>query len=297
MARNLRAILALVCVVVLSAATTEPASSWDDADWAIFHKKATWALDTGLAARSMGETVAAVGRSFVGTAYVPHTLEAEGPERLVVDFRHLDCVTFVENTLALSLFVHQPNAATLLQDRARAEARYGTLLTQVRYRGGALDGYASRLHYFSDWIGDAQAKGLVTDVTEALGGVREPDALDFMSAHPAAYRQLADSTNLARTLQEEARLSSVGRWSIPEARLAAVAPSIQDGDVIAVTSTVPGLDVAHTGLALWVGGTLRLLHAPLVGDSVQISEEPLAERILRIRTQDGVMVARPTEAR
>jgi len=297
MARNLRVVMALVCVVVLSAATTEPASSWDDADWAIFQTKATWALETGLPALSMGETVAAVGRSFVGTAYVPHTLEVEGPERLVVDFRHLDCVTFVETTLALSLFVHQPNAATLLENRARAEAQYGALLIRVRYRGGVLDGYPSRLHYFSDWIGDAQAKGLVTDVTEALGGVRAPDAVDFMSEHRAVYRQLADSTNLARTRREEARLSSVGRWFIPEGRVAAVAPYIQDGDIIAVTSTVPGLDVAHTGLALWVGGTLRLLHAPLVGDSVQISEEPLAERILRIPTQDGVMVARPTEAR
>ena len=82
---------------------------------------------------------------------------------------------------------------------------------------------------------------------------------------------------------------------MPEERLAAVAPSIRDGDIIAATSTVAGLDVAHTGLALWVDGTLRLLHAPLVGDSVQISEESLPQRIRRIRGQDGILVARPTE--
>jgi hypothetical protein len=35
------------------------------------------------------------------------------------------------------------------------------------------------------------------------------------------------------------------------------------------------------------------MHAPLVGDSVEISTQPLAQRILRIERQDGIMVARP----
>jgi hypothetical protein len=76
-----------------------------------------------------------------------------------------------------------------------------------------------------------------------------------------------------------------------------VAAGIRDGDVIAATSTVAGLDVAHTGLALWVDGSLHLLHAPLVGDSVEISTVPLAERILSINGQDGILVARPMEPR
>jgi len=58
---------------------------------------------------------------------------------------------------------------------------------------------------------------------------------------------------------------------------------------------VPGLDVAHTGIALWVDGELRLLHAPLVGEVVQISEASLAERILRIDGQDGIIVVRAVE--
>jgi len=72
-----------------------------------------------------------------------------------------------------------------------------------------------------------------------------------------------------------------------------VAHRIRSGDVIAATSTVEGLDVAHTGLALWRDGTLHLLHAPLVGEAVQVSEVSLADRIRRIEGQDGIMVARP----
>ena len=116
-----------------------------------------------------------------------------------------------------------------------------------------------------------------------------------MSTHADAYRQLADPEVLEATRATEARLSAAGRRYVPEDRIASVAGRIRNGDVIAATSTVPGLDVAHTGLALWIDGALHLLHAPLVGESVQISEVPLAERILRIGSQDGIMVARPQE--
>ena len=56
-----------------------------------------------------------------------------------------------------------------------------------------------------------------------------------------------------------------------------------------------GLDIAHTGIALWRDGQLHLLHAPLVGGVVQVSEVSLANRIQRIGGQDGIMVARPLD--
>lgn len=276
--------------LVLAAA----APGWDDADWTVFETKVRWALDARLDTLAMGETVAAVGRSFVGTAYVPRTLEGEGPERLVINFRGLDCVTFVENALALAHFVHLPDAERLLLNRGEAELRYEAILTKIRYRGGVLNGYPSRLHYFTDWIADAQAKGLAEDITGALGGVADEEAVDFMTTHAPAYPQLADTENLAAVRSTEERLTERGRRYVPEGGLTAAAASIRNGDIIAATSTVKGLDVAHTGLALWVNGTLRLLHAPLVGDSVQISEESLPRRIQRIQGQDGIVVARPT---
>jgi len=269
---------------------------WDDADWAIFQDRARWALDHRVDTLPIGEAVAAIGRTFVGTPYVPRTLEAEGPEHLVIDFRGLDCVTFVETALATARFVRQPGAAGLLERRAAAEARYDALLTQLRYRGGDLDGYPSRLHYFTDWIADGARKGLLRDVTQELGGVRDTEPVDYMTTHAEAYRQLAGSpADVAAIRGVEERLSAAGRWYVPQDRIDQAAPDIRDGDVIAATSAVPGLDVAHTGIAIWIDGTLHLMHAPLVGDSVQISEQSLAQRIRRISGQDGIIVARPLE--
>lgn len=269
---------------------------WQDTDWRIFETKVRWALEERVDTLPMGAAVAAIGRTFVGTPYTPHTLEAPGPEALVVNFRELDCVTFVETVFALARFVKASGAGALVADRAAAEARYGDLLEEIRYRGGRLDGYPSRLHYFSDWILDGVAKGLVVDVTRELGGVPVTDVIDFMSTHPEAYRQLGeDPAHLEAIRATEARLSAQERWYVPEGGLSVAAPGIRDGDIIAATSTVDGLDVAHTGLALWVDGRLHLMHAPLVGDSVEISTEDLPARIRRISGQDGVIVARARE--
>jgi len=227
----------------------------------------------------------------VGTPYVPKTLEEPGPEHLVIDFRAFDCVTFVENTFALARFLRTPEARHL-DDRAAAEARYDRLLTEIRYRGGRLDGYPSRLHYFSEWISDGVAKGLLTNMTERLGGVRDTSRIDFMTEHSSAYRQLADSAHVDAMRSVEARLSREGRWYVPQDEIDAASGGIRDGDIIAVTSTVPGLDIAHTGIAIHVDGRVHLLNAPLVGSSVQISEKPLGDRVRGISSQDGIMVAR-----
>ena len=179
-----------------------------------------------------------------------------------------------------------------LEDRPAAEARYAGYLEELRYRGGHLAGYASRLHYFSEWLSDNAARGRLRLLTRELGGVPDSEPVSFMSAHPGSYRQMAEPGVPEAIRAMEQRLNAVlPRWYIPENRIAAVADRIHDGDIIAATSTLPGLDIAHTGIALWKNGELHLLHAPLVGKSVEISTLPLAQRILEIKTQDGSKVA------
>lgn len=298
-------------------------------DWEIARELFAWAVaEPPGAFTRFGDLVVRIGERFVGTPYQPRTLELAGPERLVVNLEVLDCVTFVENVLVLARLawgaridaaklaeaphaVDAPaaagasdasvasdagkavSAAGLLDDPDRFQAAYRDELTRIRYRGGALNGYASRLHYFSEWIADNEASGLVDAISRDLGGVTDPSPIDFMSNHPDAYRQMADPAVAAEIADMEARLAEVDRHYIPAEAIDAAAAGIRDGDIIAATSTVAGLDIAHTGIALWRDGTLRLMHAPLVGSHVQISEESLAERIARIGGQDGIMVARP----
>ena len=270
-----------------------------DADWAIVQEKVRWAVEQGHSGLSIGDLVVRIGETFVGTPYAPRTLEVPGEEGLVIALEELDCVTFVENVLALARLVQTASDEVLVgRAGARQRALFSGLLEDIRYRGGVLDEYPSRLHYFSEWIKDNDAMGLVRDVSRELGGVADDEPIDFMTTHPDAYRQLGEDPAFLPKLEEvEARLSAEPRYYIPEDRINSVEDQIRDGDIIAATSTVAGLDIAHTGIALWRDGRLHLLHAPLAGGVVQISEAPLAERIGRIGGQDGVMVARPLEAR
>ncbi|MEC9356190.1 MAG: N-acetylmuramoyl-L-alanine amidase-like domain-containing protein [Gemmatimonadota bacterium] len=285
----------LVVTAADEAGNRQYRDSWNEEDWSIFEAKVSWALGQGLDTLSVGAVMAKIGRSFVGTAYVPGTLEVEGPESVVINFRGLDCVTFVENVFAMSRFVRTAEARRLLGDRKSAEDFYESILSEHRYRNGQVRGYTSRLHYFSDWVGDNHQIGFVRDISAELRGIVDSEAIDFMSTHTDAYAQLVDMSNVSLIKETEERLSAVGRVYVPENRINEVVQEIHDGDIIAATSTLAGLDVAHTGLALWIDETLHLLHAPLVGAAVQISETSLAERINKIEGQDGIIIARPQD--
>lgn len=269
---------------VAASVQTPRAVELDERDRTIFHETMAWARAERLDTLPLGEIIVRVGQRFVDTPYVPGTLDVEGEERLVVNLRGLDCVTYVENVLAM---------ARLIKARSADYDAYRAQLVRIRYRGGVLDGYPSRLHYFSDWIHDNTAKGVVRDLTRELGGVRRAGRIDFMSKHTSSYPQLAKPSNLEAIEQIEANINGRARYYIPQDRIAKIEDRIQDGDIIAMTTTVEGLDIAHTGIAIRIDGRVHLMHAPLVGKAVEISELPLAERLNGIATQDGIMVARP----
>lgn len=273
-------------------ADTLRGTAWTDADWHILEAKVRWAVAQGLDTVPVGTTVAKLGESFVGAPYRPGTLEIAGPERLVVDLREFDCVTFVEHMLALARFVRQDGTGALANPAA-ARARYEQYLQELRYRDGVISGYPSRLHYFSDWLADHERRGMLHQLGDELHAATDIRPIAFMSTHASAYRQLADADNLAAIRDIEAALTAgPGRRYVPKAQVRAIEDRIQDGDILAMTSALPGLDVAHTGIALRVDGRPRLLNAPLVGRNVELSPLPLAEHLDRRPLQTGMMVAR-----
>jgi hypothetical protein len=271
------------------AAPVQPDTPGTDAslqeDRAIFDATMERARREGLAELPIGERIVALGRWFVGADYVPGTLEVV-PEQLVVNLRQFDCVTYVESILAMARVLGGPvQTFDAFQEEIRT----------IRYRDGLLAGYPSRLHYFSDWIVDNENLGIVQDVTRGLAGIPLDEPIDFMTSNRQRYPALAAPAVLEEIGRQERALSARSLHYIPKNQIATIAEQIQNGDIIAATSAIRGLDVAHTGLAIWIDGDLHLMHAPLVGSSVEISERPLAERIMGISGQDGIIVARPVE--
>lgn len=256
------------------------------ADRAIILKRLAGEDAPDLLRLPVGDLVAAMGRSFLGEPYRANTLEAEGEEHLVVDLREFDCVTFCETSLAL---------ARALKLRTPSAEGYCAQLRLIRYRSGIIDGYGSRLHYFSDWIADNEKKKILRNLTGELGGRKDGRVMNFMSTHREAYPSLSSGRNVEAVLAAEKNLSASVRYFVPKEGLGKIQEDIRSGDIIAITTSVEGLDVSHTGIALREAGVLRLLHAPNVGQKVQLSRGSLVEYLNGHGKQTGIMVARPVE--
>jgi N-acetylmuramoyl-L-alanine amidase-like len=249
-------------------------------------RKFRFSVDHDLAGKPIGVVMQSIGSSFEGTPYVANALEVPGEEKLVINLRGLDCVSLVENTLTISRCVKLKNTSF---------GEYRKQLQYVRYRGGIIDGYPSRLHYFTDWIYDNQQKQVLRDVSRELGGVRYEKKINFMTGHPSSYRQLAEKDFLERLRATEKELNERLRYFIPKEQIDAAGEGVEAGDIIAITTTVEGLDVSHTGIAARREGILHLLHAPIVGSDVQTTSSSLAEYLSNNAKHTGIMVARPLE--
>ncbi|MEE1961732.1 N-acetylmuramoyl-L-alanine amidase-like domain-containing protein [Allomuricauda taeanensis] len=237
-------------------------------------------------ASSLGDTIMVVGKSFLGIPYVEKTLEVGDTETLVVNFSGLDCTTFVENVMAFSL---------MLRDRETDFDAFVKNLETIRYRNGELNGYPSRLHYFTEWIRNNEKKELVKDITAEIGGVALEKSIDFMGTHRDLYPFLASDENFQAMQQVEQNLAQEKLCYLPKEDIQSKEHLIHSGDIIALATSIKGLDVTHTGIAIHQpDGRLHLLHASSKNGEVEISELPLADYLKNIKSNIGIIVARPT---
>ncbi len=237
----------------------------------------------GLLERDLGKTMVAVGKTFLGTEYVAKTLEIGDTETLVVNLHELDCTTFVENVLAFSL---------LLKEGKTDFDSFAKKLETIRYKDGKLDGYASRLHYFSEWIANNGQKGILTDITSEIGGKEITKEINFMSEHRELYPFLSNGANFEKIKASENYLNDQAICILPQEDIEANELMIQSGDIIALTTSIKGLDITHTGIASREkDGRIHLLHASSSG-GVKVSKLPLADYLRKINKNTGIMVAR-----
>ena len=241
----------------------------------------------------LGRAAIRVGELAAGTPYVPFTLDAYlqnggNPlqEPLTLSLTTFDCVTLVESCLAVARLAR--SAAPPTWDR------FGGEIERMRYRGGERSGYASRLHYFSEWISENESRGLVKDMGSELGGAEDTRQLRFMTQHREKYAALADGDEFQKIQAIERSISRQPRRVVPTKRIPETVNRIETGDVLAFATEIPGLDVTHTAFAYRdQEKILRVLHAPLSGGVVEVTRATLPEYVAVIRRCTGILIARP----
>ena len=236
----------------------------------------------------MGEIIQAIADYFIGTPYIAGLLDQSNQESLVITLDGFDCVLFVETVLAMARGI-------AVQDYS-----YPTFVNHIidqRYWNGQINGYCSRLHYFSEWIADNQRRGNIVNIAAELGGERVNKQLFFMSKNRWEYPQIASNNNNYQCIVNmENNISRLKIDYIPYYKISSVYSQLKPGDIIAVATEINGLDVTHTGLVYRNSdGNIGLIHASPAG-KVTVAYD-LERYIWNVESAIGILVARPIDPR
>ncbi len=243
----------------------------------------------------MADGVLKFGKTFLGDAY-PKAKKAAvrqsdgtrqylstSNEELDVNLTQFNCVTFVENMIALTQtrLSSNPNFEYFKQN-----------LANIRYRNGVID-YASRLHYFSDWLYENEKRGILTNITQEIGGQPFNKNVSYLSSSKNVLtKNKSNYTTFVSMKKVEKEISSRPKYFIPKDRIPEVESKIKNGDIIGITNRLEGMDMAHTGFAIWRNGQLYLMHASSQYHRVVISSKPLKDYLAGNKLQTGIMVGR-----
>lgn len=224
-------------------------------------------------------------RQLLGTPYVAHTLEGD-EEMLTINIHELDCLTFIETLYALT-------RATL--NNRYSWRDYAANIENVRYRGGEMGDYSTRIHYISEWIIDNHMRGNLVEITPDL-----PHAeylvknIDYMSHNPGQYRQLKNDSAMVEKIKRYELL----RHRYPYLKRSwlddkAVKAALRSGDFVSLVTKIQGLDVSHNGIIVIDDkGEPHLLDASMSGGKVMLEDKPLFKFLEKSKTNIGVRVFR-----
>ena len=228
-------------------------------------------------------------RQLLDIPYVAKTLEKFPKERLIINLTQLDCTTYVENVLALSLCT---------KNKKYTFADFCRYLRLIRYRGGEVS-YVKRLHYFSEWIEDNTRMGFVKEVNEPNPPFAQSQTLEinYMSTHVGQYPMLVKNPEWVKDIAKmEDELNGREYPYIPKGDISnneLFWDTIHNGDIIALTTNKKGLDVSHIGFAIWGVGGLHMLNASQIRHKVVEEPMTLYEYMQRHPSQTGIRIVRP----
>ena len=232
-------------------------------------------------------------KKFLGRPYVGGVLDRNDNEKLVVNLKELDCATLVENVTALSLTAGR--GSTSFFDFCEA-------LERIRYTQGIRSGYASRNHYFSEWIRSNSDMGLLVDLFDERYHVRESALapltlkINYMSRNFSQYPLLRKSKDARKQISAKEQAISGSRiWYLPKEKIAMQTQeqkAFREGDIVAFVTRKSGLDIAHVGVLCYQEGEWHFIHASSLRKKVVIDPLALSEYLKKQPMFLGIRVLR-----
>ncbi|CAI1695491.1 DUF1460 domain-containing protein [Serratia proteamaculans] len=210
-----------------------------------------------------GRMIDLLSRPFLGTPYVANMLvgSQDMPEKLVIDFRGLDCFTYIDYVDALR--------------QAENQTDFVQRLINIRYVKGDIN-FQHRKHFFSDW--SHQAKTNATDITATLS----PHTVTLVKN----LNQKADGSSYLPGLKNVQRSITYLPSDFIDDKVLA---QLHTGDYIGIYTHLPGLDVTHTGIYIMTENGPVLRNASSRKENMQVVDSPFMDYVL---ATPGIVVLR-----
>jgi hypothetical protein len=256
-----------------------------------FNAVAARAVRENWAARPIGARMVLIARELEGIPYRGFTLEIDDhTECPSCNFDGLDCWTFFETVLGMARMLERPKPQYAWDDLLRE-------IEWTRYRGGKCSGgYLERIHYLDEWFFDNFARRNVWDLTRRLpGAIRLYGRKSTeMTVLWRSYRYLKKNPQLRAPMKTiEARVNQLPVYYVPKAKVPAIEPKLESGDIIGIVTNQQGGVCSHVGLAVRTqDGVLRFMHASKNHHQVLVDKR-LSGYLNDFRYHAGIMVARP----
>lgn len=214
-------------------------------------------------ALSNSERIAFISEKFLGTPYQSHRLQGseETPEKLVVDFRGLDCFTYLDYVAALYA--------------SHSQDEFFKNIVKTRYVNSEVK-FDKRKHFFTDWANSRPHTA--EDITASLSphAMTQPKHLNKKS-HDRQYIKGVPIVERPVTYIPRSAINSQ------------LVTTLRSGDLIGMYTQLGGLDVTHVGFFIMTSQGPVFRHASSSKEAQSVVDSPF---ISYLSKYPGIVVLR-----
>ncbi|WP_409360810.1 DUF1460 domain-containing protein [Bartonella heixiaziensis] len=204
-----------------------------------------------------------LSEAFLGTPYQANMLQGSEttPEKLIIDFRGLDCFTYLDYVEALR--------------KSTSQTEFINNVIRTRYVDGNIS-FLNRKHFFTDWA--YREYKLADDITAQIS----PNAVNTEKY----LNQKADGGNYLSGLPIVKRNITYIPSSVINEE---VITRLQSGDFIGIYTKLPGLDVTHVGFFIMTDNGPMLRNASSRKENEKVVDSPFMDYVTKT---PGIIVLR-----